>query len=156
AHLDIRAVESDALPRFDLTAGAVLAGDADVDAQVFQLDRVLVAVLMNGSPDNDPIHALIPDLHPQAGQNARIHAANAGETDQAVAVEAFDHETDFVHVPGQHDARAIGAIRAGLDGGHITQRVDADVFGMAVDGLQDNLAYGVFLPGNADCFGKFF
>ena len=81
---------------------------ADVDEQAFGLGN-LFALLgrhqVDGLFADHARHDLLPavDEHPLAGQHRVVEPADRLEEQVPPVVDVRDHQTDFVHVTGQHD-----------------------------------------------------
>jgi len=109
------------LTDLDPTARLLLRRGADVDAQVGQTNHGLAALgveQMHGSSADHAGDAIGPDPDRLADPLAIVDAADRLEAQGALAIDAGHHETDLVHVSGDHHAFASAAPAAMPDRQH--------------------------------------
>jgi len=140
-------------------AGLHFAGrvaGADIDAQGVERDG-LAAFLFGGQVDgarsDHAGDALLAHQHRLAGQLAHVDASHDLELEQPITVIGRDHKADLVHVRSQHHLEAALALRAGLEGDDIAQRVHAGAVGQRAHLLQHQRAHRALIAGNAAGIG---
>lgn len=86
----------------------------NIDPHLMHLKRLIPIVRwgeVNGlTPDNARHGTLVAmDRNPLPTEDGAVYAADGNESNEAVGVDRIDHETDFIHVTGEHDTQ-IGAL----------------------------------------------
>ena len=88
--------------------------------------------------------------HFHRGQDARVHAAGAGEADAAVLLNVGDNHADFVLMRADHKARSVIA----LSGDNVIEMIDGYLIAQGLEYLRDVLRNRLLIAGRSRNHGN--